>query len=202
MKGAARPIRSDEDWITLLDGVRVGRRWMTRHTLRLLSAWCDATTRAGRDAIAAEILRIAAEVESDSSTDAGRDTRGTSSGWEAIAERIDPRLVDGQDWPALSAALTRAAAAGYDVRTRLRALAAATPLPDRHPARELHWRLLDDFPGALPVFAADGPAASTGGFPVVHSPSASPQIRRERPPGRPGDQVSPSARATHEGDPP
>ena len=200
MRRAPQQKRSEEDWISLLDGVRVGRQWMTRHAPRLLSAWCDASTKAGRDAIAAEILRIAAEVESESSPNAGHDRPATSPGWEAIAERIDPRLVDGPDWPALSGALTRAAAAGYDVPTRLRALAAATPLPDRHPARELHWRLLDDFPGALPVSQADGPTASTGGLPGVHSPPASPQIHRDRPPDRPGDQVSPRARATHEGD--
>src|SRR3712207_7025353 len=50
-------------------------------------------------------------------------------------------------------------AAGYDVPARLPALAAARPLPDRHPARELHWRLLDDCPAALsPPGAAGGQA--------------------------------------------
>ena len=81
------------------------------------------------------------------------------SEWEAVAERIDPRLLLGPDWRPLSAALTRAAAAGYDVPARLPALAAA-PLPDRHPARELHWRLLDDCPAALPVPDADGGPAT------------------------------------------
>jgi hypothetical protein len=58
--------------------------------------------------------------------------------------------VRGPDWPPLAAALTRAAAADYDIAVRLPALAAAAPLPARHPARELHWRLLDDCPDALP----------------------------------------------------
>ncbi len=156
MSAAPRVRRSDGDWVTLLGGVRVSRQWMSRHTPELLAAWCEAVTEARRHAIAAEILRIAAELESEPD---GRDREPEDSAWQAVAQRIDPRLLDGPDWRALSTALARAAAAGYDVPARLPALAAA-PLPDRHPARELHWRLLDDCPAALPVPDADGGPAT------------------------------------------
>ena len=157
MSAAPRTGRSDGNWMTLLDGIRVSRQWMTRHTPELLAAWCEAATGARRHAIAAEILRVAAEIESEP---VGRDNEPADPAWEAVAQRIDPRLLDGPDWWPLSAALTRAAAAGYDVPARLPALAAVAPLPDRHPARELHWRLLDDCPAALPVPDADGGPAT------------------------------------------
>jgi hypothetical protein len=155
MSAAPRTDLSD-DWVALLGGVRVSRQWMTRHTPKLLAAWCDATPEARRRAIAAEIVRVAAEMESEP---VGRDNEPSDPAWETVARRIDPRLLDRPDWRPLSTALTRAAAAGYDVRARLPALAAA-PLPDRHPARELRWRLLDDCPAALPVPDADGGPAT------------------------------------------
>ena len=62
--------------------------------------------------------------------------------------------------PALAVAMTRAAAAGYDVATHLSQLARTPPLPRRHAARELHWRLLDACPAA------------------VHSPQEPPPDRR------------------------
>lgn len=155
MTDASRTGRPDRDWVTLLGGVRVSRQWMTRHTPELLAAWLDAATAARRRSIAGEIVRIAAEIESELVGDA----EPRSSAWDAVVERIDPRLLLGSDWRPLSAALTRSAAAGYDVPARLPALAAA-PLPDRHPARELHWRLLDDCPAALPVPDADGGPAT------------------------------------------
>ncbi|GAA4300278.1 hypothetical protein E9549_04650 [Blastococcus sp. MG754426] len=156
MSAAPRPDRSD-DWVALLGGVRVSRQWMTRHTPELLAAWCEAMPEARRRAIAAEIVRVAAEMESEPV--GRRDDEPADPAWEAVARRIDPRLLDGPDWWPLSAALTRAAAAGYDVAAGLPGLAAA-PLPDRHPARELHWRLLDDCPAALPVPDADGGPAT------------------------------------------
>ncbi|CCG02431.1 hypothetical protein [Blastococcus saxobsidens] len=155
MSAVPRTDRFDGDWVALLGGVRVSRQWMTRHTPELLAAWCEAMPEARR-AIAAEILRVAAEMESEP---VGRDNEPADPAWEAVARRIDPRLLDGPDWRPLSASLTRAAAAGYDVPARLPALA-ASPLPDRHPARELHWRLLDDCPAALPVPDADGGSAT------------------------------------------
>jgi hypothetical protein len=84
---------------------------------------------------------------------------------ERAAAGVDARLLRGPDWPPLAAALRRAAAAGYDVAERLPALVAAAPLPGRHPARELHWRLLDDCPAALPpsdLPSSDDPAREPG----------------------------------------
>ncbi len=196
MSSAAR--RSSGDWITLLGGVRVSRMWMTRHTPELLTAWCQAATKARQHAIAAEILHVAAEMESEPA-DGHREPDGWA--WEAVAERIDPRLVLGPDWWPLSAALIRAATAGYDVPTRLPALAAAEPLPDRHPARELHWRLLDDCPAALPVPDAEGrQAPPPAGSPVVHSPAGDPQMHNQSPLTGRGDPAS--AQLNSEGDPP
>src|SRR4051794_8029444 len=122
MSAAPRTDRSDGDWVALTGGVRVSRQWMTRHTPELLAVWCAAATEVRQHAIAAEILRVAAELESEP---VGRDDEPTDPAWEAVAQRIDPRLPDGPDWWPLSAALTRAAAAGYDVPARLPALAAA-----------------------------------------------------------------------------
>ena len=68
--------------------------------------------------------------------------------WAEIVEAIDHRLVAGPDWPALAAALDQAAAAGYDLTINLPRLAAAEPLPDRLPASELRYRLINEEPAA------------------------------------------------------
>jgi hypothetical protein len=97
----------------------------------------------------------------------------------------------------------RAAAAGYDVARRLPALAAGAPLPDRHPARELHWRLLEDCPAALPTRGAlDGRARDAGSVPDVHSPTGSPHIHGHTPPTETDREASTRARITRGGDPP
>lgn len=174
--------RGRGDWMSLLDGVRVSRRWMTRHTPQLLAAWCDAPTAEHRRAIAARILQIAADLESEPDD---ADDMAAASTWRAFVVQIDARLVRDPDWLPLAAALTRAAAAGYDVAVRLPALAAA-PLPDRHPARELHWRLLDDCPDALPALNPTGDLAATAeGGPIVHNGPGGPQMFRGIPPGLP-----------------
>ena len=64
--------------------------------------------------------------------------------WTGLAASIDQRLTHGPDWPALAAALDRAAADGCDVAARLPALASQAELSDRHPALDLHYRLLAD----------------------------------------------------------
>ncbi|SNS69497.1 hypothetical protein SAMN06893096_106245 [Geodermatophilus pulveris] len=171
------------DWMSLLDGVRVSRRWMTRHTPALLAAWCDAPTAEHRRAIAVRILQIAADLESE--PDDADDTAAEST-WSELVAPIDARLVRGPDWPPLAAALTRAAATDYDIAARLPALAAAAPLPARHPARELHWRLLDDCPDALPPLRPTGDRTATAaGAPVVHNSTGRPQIPYGVPPGWP-----------------
>ena len=170
------------DWMSLLDGVRVSRRWMTRHTPDLLAAWCDADTPERRRAIATRILEFAADLESEPD---GADDRAAESTWSELVARIDARLVRGPDWPPLAAALTRAAAACFDIAARLPALAAAAPLPARHPARELHWRLLDDCPDALPAPSPTGDLTSTAAeAPIVHSGPGRPQTSHGIPPGR------------------
>jgi hypothetical protein len=195
-----RPARPGGDWVALVDGVRVSRTWMTRHTPRLLAAWCDAPTPDERHTVAARILQIATELESE--PDDG-DQPAAALAWEAVAERIDPRLAHGPDWPPLMAALDRAAAAGYDVAGRLPALAASAPLPDRHPARELHWRLLDDCPAALPIRGVQvGRPAAAGGGPVVHSPAGPPHIPSSIPPNATNGEASTRAWTTRGGDPP
>ncbi len=199
MSAASRPRPGHGDWMTLIDGVRVSRTWMTRHTPRLLAAWCDAPIPGQRRAIAVRILQIAGELESEPADDPTAPRRT----WEAIAESIHPRLVRGPDWAPLAAALDRAAAAGYDVARRLPALAAGAPLPDRHPARELHWRLLEDCPAALPTRGArHGRARDAGGRPDVHSPTGSPHIHRHTPPTETDREASTRARTTREGESP
>ena len=152
MSNADQLPAGDGEWITLIDGIQCPHRWLTEHTPRLYAAWRDADGEDYRLQIAAQILQFAAYAESEPPA---------ARGWQTDCEQIDPRLTQGPDWPPLASALARASAAGYDVAARLPVLAAAAPLPERHPARELHWRLLDDCPsvaGPLPLAGA-----STGG---------------------------------------
>jgi hypothetical protein len=171
--------RGDGDWVSLVDGVRVSRRWMTRHTPQLLAAWCTASSTAQRRTIARRILQVAAALESEPDDD----HPPPAGVWHETVERIGTHLVHGPDWLPLAAALARAHAAGYDVAARLPALAAAAPLPDRHSARELHWRLLEDCPAALP--ATDGSARTDDDAAAVHRSTGRPQNRRDRPPHAP-----------------
>ena len=143
MSAAGRPT----DWVSLLDGVRVSREWMTRHTPELLDAWREVPTAEHRRRIAVHIIQAAARQSRVPDDDPGA---SVDNSLRAIVQRIDPRLVRGPDWLPLAAALARAATAGYDVERRLPALAAAG-LPAWHPGRELHWRLLEDCPAALPA---------------------------------------------------
>jgi hypothetical protein len=200
VSGDPRPSPRRGDWVALIDGVRVSRTWMTRHTPRLLAAWCHAGSPDERRAVAVRILQIATKLGSEPD---GDHESVAHPAWESIAERIDPRLVHGPDWSPLAAALDRAAAAGYDIVRRLPALAAAAPLPDRHPARELHWRLLDDCPAALRTRgASEGRAAAAGGRPDVHSPTGSPHIHGHTPPNETDGEASTRTWTTRGGDPP
>jgi hypothetical protein len=197
---ASQPGHDRGDWTPLIDGVRVSRRWMTRHTPQLLAAWCDAPTERRRRAIAAHILLVAADLESEPDDATGDEARAMQA-WQATVAAIDPRLVVGPDWPPLAAALIRASLAGYDVTTRLPELAATAPLPARHPGRELHWRLLDDCPAAvlsLPVLRPMTGHAPSGGQ-VLHSPPDRPRIRRRTPPAGRRGAASPHSPA--KGDP-
>ncbi|WP_116451694.1 hypothetical protein [Blastococcus litoris] len=197
MKSPAR--RDRGDWVSLIDGVRVSRHWMTRHTPRLLAAWRDARTLERRRAVAVRILQVAAELESEPDGFDIDDTLADQP-WRTVAERIDARLVCGPDWLPLAAALARAAAAGYDVVARLATLAAAAPLPERQPARELHWRLLDDCPAALPVLNAVQRPAGANGLPDRDSAAPYPQICRDIPRAACGDAASNRSHPPCEGD--
>ena len=203
MSGDHRPRPGRGDWVTLTTGVRVSRSWMTRHTPRLLDAWCDATSEGERRTIAARILQVAGGLESDAGAEDGPQAGDpTGRTWEDLAGRIDPRLPHGPDWPPLAAALDRAAAAGHEVARRLPALAAAAPLPVRHPARELHWRLLEDCPAALPRRAdAAGPATGDRpAHPAAPSAPVLPQVPAGPPANRAGGEPSTSVPTRDEGD--
>lgn len=102
--------------------------------------------------------------------------------WAELADSIDERLTQSPDWPALSAALDRADAGGYDVTADLPLLAAAEALPDRHPARDLQYRLMADCDAAL-VCAVDASAARIDN-PTSQGP---PPPNLSPPSGAPGD---------------
>jgi hypothetical protein len=103
--------------------------------------------------------------------------------WATLADLIHPGLTADPDWPALAAALNRAAAAGYDAAAMLPGLA-ADPLPERDPGRELHHRLVVACPGLTsPVReGTEGPAEGGTSDPVETSP---PQPDPEAPPQQP-----------------
>lgn len=62
--------------------------------------------------------------------------------WAATVEAIDPRLLTDPHYPTLAAALDRVALAGEDVPETL-VKAAASTLPETHPARALHFHLTE-----------------------------------------------------------
>jgi hypothetical protein len=158
---------------------------------------------ASEDAIRAEIARcpdsarrtepvramdthiLAVEVDPDprSGTRAGVYTAAPShtARWARLVGGIDPRLTEGPDWPPLAAAISHAAAGGVDVATTVPELAAEAPLPARHPAIELHWRLMYAYASARPV--GDRPAVA--GPAGDHSP--------EQLPGRPPAPAPPDS---------
>lgn len=113
---------------------------------------------------------------------------GVGAHWKDLAHRIDPRLTAAADWPPLALALDRAAAGGVDVdvSTELPRLAAAAPLPDRHPARELHWRLL-----AAHEAAAPRPPAPTSGPLARPAPPCLPSATGPDADRRPGGAPTP-----------
>ena len=69
--------------------------------------------------------------------------------WLDVGRAIDPRLVQGGGWKPLAAALDRASRAGYDVQQHLPRLATREPLPEHHPARALHYRLIQECDAAI-----------------------------------------------------
>ena len=69
--------------------------------------------------------------------------------WQHTASELDRRLLTDPHWYALAGALDRVELAGVDVPSTLRAAAAEGPLPEQHPARALHYRLIEVCDAAL-----------------------------------------------------
>jgi hypothetical protein len=88
-----------------------------------------------------------------------RSERGTLAGaahdrekWApVIRELAGAAVLEDPAWPGLAEAIARAHAAGWDVRQGIPRLVTQHEMPDRHPARELHYRLLSDCPAAMPT---------------------------------------------------
>jgi len=136
---SAQPRHNPETgWVTLAEGIEFSQAWLDDRAPRLHRAWRRARTERQRRRYAARILRVADQAEREEPADS----------WIEIAHQIHPQLTHGPDWARLAAALSRADAAGFDVAANLPRLAESSPLPDRHPARELHWRLLVACEGA------------------------------------------------------
>jgi hypothetical protein len=80
-------------------------------------------------------------------------------------------LLDDPAWPHLATALHRAATvAGYDLTTRLPALAAGLPLDPRRPASDLLYRLADDCPALHTPLPAHGYTPATAARPPQPPP--------------------------------
>jgi hypothetical protein len=104
--------------------------------------------------------------------------------WTDLTRAVHPGLPHSADWPALAAALDRADAAGYDVATQLPRLAAQVPLDHRHPARDLHYRLVADCDAArtpTPPGARAGPDTTAHPEPEPPpAPDTAPRRTRHR----------------------
>jgi N12 class adenine-specific DNA methylase len=100
--------------------------------------------------------------------------------WEDLCRQLDAAIVTDPHWHVLATALDRAAAAGVDIPATLRELTQEQALDADHPARSLHYSLLNDHPAAMtsPVHLAD--RQHTGEARVQSPPPATPR----RAPGR------------------
>jgi hypothetical protein len=152
--------------------------------MRAEIARCPDTARRAEPVRAMDIHILGVEVDPDprSGARAGVYTAAPShtDRWAPLVGEIDPRLTEGPDWPPLAAAISHAAASGVDVATTVPELAAEAPLPERHPAIELHWRLMYAYASARPVPPAcvpEGVRPAVAGPAGDHSP--------EQLPGRP-----------------
>ena len=96
--------------------------------------------------------------------------------WQTALAALDPRLLDDPHLPALAAALDRVALTGTNIAATLAYATSRQPLPDQHPGRALHARLIDVCPAAT--------------IPLSQLPHPTP-----RPPARPAPEL-PTRRAT------
>jgi hypothetical protein len=140
--------------------------------IRAEIARCPDTARRTEPVRAMDTHILGVEVDPEPRSCAGAYTAAPShtARWAALVGQIDPRLAEGPDWPPLAAAISHAAASGVDVATTVPELAAEAPLPERHPAIELHWRLMYAYASARPV--GDRPAVA--GPAGDHSPEQLP----------------------------
>jgi hypothetical protein len=93
--------------------------------------------------------------------------------WRALAAELPggQPLLDDPAWPHLASALHRAAAVdGYDLTTRLPALAAQLPLDERRPASDLLYRLADDCPALHTPLPTQGYTPATAARPPQPPP--------------------------------
>jgi len=107
--------------------------------------------------------------------------RSAAQRWHSVAQAIDSRLVNQDDWPALAEVMDRLEGLHLDVATAARELIRTTPL-GADAARDLRYRLLETAP---PDDAHDTPRA----VPHTPVPAASPQ-RREVTAGDRGDRAA------------
>ena len=84
--------------------------------------------------------------------------------WNQLLQSVDSRLADDPHLPALAAALDRVQLSGHDAPLML-AEAAVQALDPQHPARALHYRLIDACPAALTPYTSTPPATR----PKVHT---------------------------------
>jgi hypothetical protein len=141
----------------------------------------------GRPSVLERAISAGNVVASGTDWIAANSSGGPETVWANLAAGIDERLTHGPDWPGLASALDRAAASGYDVKTKLPFLAAAHgDLSDRHPALDLQYRLMADCDAALPAADADASTRSTDQTgSVQRPPDLSPPATPPQPaPGR------------------
>ena len=79
--------------------------------------------------------------------------------WQRTCQELDPRLLSDPHWLALAGALDRVELAGADVTATLALALADQALPVQHPARELHYRLVQvSTAAATPYTSAPAPS--------------------------------------------
>jgi hypothetical protein len=68
-----------------------------------------------------------------------------------VYELAGPAVLEDPAWPRLAEAINRANEARWDVQNGLPRLVTQHEMPHRHPARELHYRLMIDCPAAMQI---------------------------------------------------
>jgi hypothetical protein len=132
--------------------------------------------------IGGDVREVVAWRGQDQLSVAGREQseRGAAAGgghdreeWAAVIRDLaGAAVVEDPAWPGLAKAIERAHVAGWDVREGVARLVAQQEMPDRHPARELHYRLLSDCPAAMP--APPDTRADAQAAPATRHPATQP----------------------------